>query len=113
MLTGSIVSQGKYADGKDMCELYISRESSCMITHEYGKKLPILINIGNTEYIAGVHETQQGVVWISSVLNIKSIKRERFRLVDALEKIGLETGCKIKLIPASNGSYVLKDKSEI
>jgi len=46
--------------------------------------MPIFINIGSTEYEVGVHETTQGVVWISSVLFKRGLRKEKTRLVDAL-----------------------------
>jgi hypothetical protein len=62
MIKGTVTSQGKYADGKNICELYISADSSDRLPHEYGKREPIDIRIGNFVYEAGVHETKNGVV---------------------------------------------------
>ena len=86
MIIGTVTSQGVYADSKDICELYISADSSYRLLHEYGKKKPIDIRIGNFIYEAGVHQTQNGVVWLSSVLFEKGPRREKVRLVDALAK---------------------------
>ncbi len=86
-IIGTVTSQGVSADGKDICELIISKESSNRVPHEYGKKKPIEIVIGNTLYEGGVHETQKGVVWISSVLYEKDLRRRKVRLVDSLVKI--------------------------
>ena len=98
MIIGTVTSQGFYADGKDICELYISKDSSDKLPHEYRKKKPININIGGTFCEAGVHETRESVVWISSVLYKKGPKRERARLVDALAEIGLGKGDKIRIL---------------
>jgi hypothetical protein len=95
MIIGTVTSQGVYADNKDMCELYISKESSDSLPHEHGKKESIYIAIGDILYEAGVHETQEGVVWISSVLYKRGPQKEKTRLVDALAAIGLRKGDKV------------------
>lgn len=97
MITGTVTRQGVYEDKKDICELYISKDSADKLPHEHGKKKPIQLKIGSDLYEAGVHETQEGVVWISSVLYKKSTRREKARLVDALAFIGLKKGDAIKI----------------
>lgn len=104
---GCITSQGIYkTDNKDICELYINKEGSGALPHEYGQKQPIPLTVGDTTYEAGVHETQEGVVWLSSVLK-RGIRREKARLVDALEEIGLRKGDRIILEKNSDGIFVL------
>ncbi len=105
MIIGTITSQGVYADNKDICELYISKDDSDKLPHEHGKKKHICINIGGIAYEAGVHETKEGVVWISSVLYKVSQRKEKARLVDALIVIGLMKGNKVKLISNDDGTY--------
>jgi len=62
IIIGTVTSQGVYADGKDICELIICKESSNRVPHEYGKKESIEMLIGNTLYKADIHETQKGVI---------------------------------------------------
>jgi len=108
MIKGTVTSQGEYADGKDMCELYISMASSDRLPHEYRKKKPIDMTIGDFVYEAGVHETREGVVWISSVLFRKRPTRRQARLVDALEEIGLRKGDKVRIETKSDGTFLLE-----
>jgi hypothetical protein len=105
MIIGSVTRQGVYADGKDICELRISKDSSDSLPHEHRKKKPIYINIGDTAYEAGVHETEKGVVWISSVLFKRKPKKEKARLVDALATIGLRKGDKVRIKSNDDGTY--------
>lgn len=107
MIIGTITRQGAYADNKDICELYISRGSSDRLPHEHGKKKPIYINIGGTVYEAGVHETEKGVVWISSVLHKKGPRKEKARLVDALAAIGLRKGHRIRIKSNDDGTFYI------
>jgi hypothetical protein len=108
MIEGTVTSQGKHADGKDICELYISADSSDSLPHEYGKRKPIDIRIGDFIYEAGVHVTQNGVVWLSSVLFKKGPRREKASLVDALAKINVKKGDKIRIKSNEDGSYSLE-----
>ncbi len=105
MITGTVTRQGVYADKKDICELYISKESADKLPHQHGRKTPVQIEIGNSQYEAGVHETEEGVVWISSVLYKKSTRREKIRLVDALAAIGLKKGDAIRIRKNDNGTF--------
>ena len=108
MITGTVVSQGKYADGKDICELYISAASSNELPHKYRQRKPILMEIGRISYEAGVRETQKGVVWISSVLFKKGPRREQTRLVDTLADISLRDGDAIRIKANTDGTYLLQ-----
>lgn len=108
MIIGTVTSQGVCADGKDICELYISADSSDRLPHEYGKKKPIDIHIGNFIYEAGVHQTRNGIVWLSSVLFEKGSIREKVRLVDALAKINVNKGDKIRIKSSEEGIYLLE-----
>jgi hypothetical protein len=108
MIKGTVTSQGKYADGRDICELYISADSSDRLPHEYGKRKPIDIRIGDFIYEARVHETQNGVVWLSSVLFKKGSRREKARLVDALAKINVKKGDKISIKSNKESIYLLE-----
>jgi len=105
MILGSVTRQGVYADKKDICELYISKDSSHRLPHGHGKKKPIYINIGSTVYEAGVHETKEGVVWISSVLYKRGGRTEKARLVDALAAIGLKKGDRIEIKSNNDGTF--------
>ena len=105
MITGTITRQGIYADKKDICELYISKDSSDRLPHEHGQKKPIYINIGGVTYEAGVHETKAGVVWISSVLYKMEPRRGKARLVDALAILGLVKGDRIKIESNDDGTF--------
>lgn len=105
MIIGRITRQGSYEDKKDICELYVSKDSSGRLPHEHRKKKPIYINIGVTTCEAGVHETAEGVVWISSVLYKKVPRREKVRLVDALATIGLKKGDRIRIKSNDNGTF--------
>jgi len=107
-ITGTIVRPGKYADGKDRCELQISAASLNNLPHEYRLKKPILMKIGNICYEAGVHETKKGVVWISAVLFKKGPRREHARLVDALEDIDLTAGDAIIIKVNIDGTFLLQ-----
>ena len=107
MITGTVTRQGFYEDKKDICELYISKESADKLPHEYRRRKPIQIKIGDTQYKAGVHETKEGVVWISSVLCKKSTRREKTRLVDALAAIGLKKGDAIKIRQNDDGTFAI------
>jgi len=107
IVEGCITSQGIYkTDNKDICELYINKDGADALPHECGKKEPVSLVIGETTYEAGVHETQEGVVWVSSVLK-KRAGREKARLVDALEEIGLRRGDKITLKKDADGLFIL------
>lgn len=108
MIIGAVTSQGVYADGKEKCELIIYKESSNRVPHEYGQKKPIEIVIGNTLYEAGVHETQNGIVWISSVLHEKGPRRVKTRLVDALAKIKVKKGDKVRIKSNEEGICLLE-----
>lgn len=108
MIKGTVTSQGKYADKKDICELYISVDSSNRLPHEYGKRKPIDLRIGDFIYEAGVHETKEGVVWMSSVLYKKELRSGKERLVDALAQINVKKGDRIRIEPTENGIYLLK-----
>jgi hypothetical protein len=108
MIRGTVTSQGVYADGKDMCQIIISRETSASLPHQHGEKKKIYLNIGNETYKAGVHETQKGDVWLSSVLYKEGLKREKKRLVDALAEIHIFKGDKIILYPEERDSFILE-----
>jgi hypothetical protein len=108
LITGTAVSQGKYADGKDICEIYIHKKNSDALPHKYGNKELISLDIGNITYEDGVHETQKGVVWISSVLYKKGPRKEKARLVDALEIIGLKKGDRIRIRRNIDGTFSLE-----
>ncbi len=105
MMSGSVTRQGAYADKKDICELYIDKDCSRYLPPEHGKKKIININIGNKTYEAGVHETKEGVVWVSSVLHERNQKRVKARLVDALATIGLRKGDSIKIKLNNDGTF--------
>ncbi len=105
MISGSVTRQGIYADKKDICELYIDKDCSHYLPHEHGKKKIININIGTKTYEAGVHETKEGVVWISSVLYERNQKKVKARLVDALAAIGLRKGDSIKIKLNNDGTF--------
>jgi hypothetical protein len=105
MIIGTVTRQGVYADKKDICELYISKDNFDSLPHEHGKKKPIYINIGDTAYEAGVHQTEKGVVWISSVLYKREPRREKARLVDALAAIGLRKGDKVRIKSNDDGTF--------
>jgi hypothetical protein len=107
MIIGTITRQGIYADKKDICELYISKNSSDRLPHEHGKKKPIYISIGSIAYEAGVHETEEGVIWISSVLYKKGPRREKARLFDALATIGFKKGERIKIKSNDDGTFAI------
>jgi hypothetical protein len=108
MVIGTVTSQGVYADGKDICELYISAASSNRLPHEYGKKKPIDILIGDFIYEAAVCETKKGVVWVSSVLYEKGPRTGQPRLVDALAKIKVKKGDKVRIKLNEEGIFVLE-----
>ena len=69
--------------------------------------MPINIGIGNVFYEAGVHETEAGVIWISSVLYMPRPIRKKVRLVDVLEGIGLGKGSKAKVEISLDGTFLL------
>ena len=108
MVIGTVTRQGVHSDGKDICELYISTASSNRLPHEYGKRKPIDIRIGDFFYEAGVHETNNGVVWISSVLYKKESKKEKARLVDVLAEINVKKGDKIRIKLNEEGIYLIE-----
>jgi hypothetical protein len=108
MIIGTVTRQGIYTDGNDIYEIYINQGSAHRLSHEYRRKTPLLLSIANTLYGAGVHETREGVVWISSVLFKKGPKREKVRLVDVLADIGLSTGDKVKIENNSDGTFLLQ-----
>ena len=108
MITGTVTRQGIYEDKRDICELYISKESADKLPHQHGRKKLISLSIGSTQYEAGVHETKEGVVWISSVLYKKSTRREKVRLVDALATIGLRTRDAIRIRRHDDGTYTVE-----
>lgn len=107
MIIGAVTSPGK-----DICELIIYKESSNRLPHEYRQKKPIEIIIGNTLYEAGVHETQKGVVWISSVLYEKGSRREKVRLVDALAKIKVKKRDKVRIKLNEEGIFLLEKEDK-
>lgn len=111
MIEGTVTRQGKYADGKDLCELYIRVYSSNRLPHALGRKKPIDIRIGGFIYEAGVHAKREGEVWISSVLYKKEPRREKTRLVDALAEINIRMGDKIIIKSIKEGIYLLEKKS--
>ena len=107
-IEGSVTSQGFYkTDNEDICELYINKEGSDTLPHECGQKRPISLTIGDTTFKAGVHETQEGVVWLSSVLYKKGIQKEKVRLVDVLAGIGLKKGDRIRIQKNIDGTFSL------
>ena len=108
MIIGTVTSQGVYADGKDIYELYISADSSDRLPHEYGKEKPIDIRIGDFIYEDSVHQTKKGIVWVSSVLFKKGSRREQVRLVDALAKINVKKRDKIRIKSSEEGIYLLE-----
>lgn len=108
MIEGTITSQGKYANGKDICEIYIDTACSNRLPHSHGQKIPILISIGKNLYEAGVHETREGVVWISSVLHKQGQRVERVRLVEALGDIGLRKGDRVRIAASTDGTLSLQ-----
>jgi hypothetical protein len=108
MIRGTVTSQGTHADKKDICELIISKESSNRLPHEYKEKKPISMTIGNVLYEAGVHETKDGVVWISSVVYKKEPRREKARLVDVLAEINVKKGDKIRIKSNEEGIFMLE-----
>lgn len=108
MIKGTVTSQGKYADKKDICELYIGADSSNRLPHEYGKRKPIDLRIANLIFEAGVHETKNGIVWISSVLYKKEPRGEKARLVDVLAEINVKKGDKIRIKSNEKGIFLLE-----
>lgn len=108
LIKGGVTSQGVYADGKDICELYVDMASSDRLPHEYGEKKPIDMIVGDSIYEAGVHETAKGVVWISSVLYKKGPRREKARLVDVLAGINIRKGDKIRIKSSEDGTFLLE-----
>ncbi len=108
MIRGTVTSQGIYADGKDICIIIISRGTSAPLPHRHGEKKKIYLNIGNETYKAGVHETINGGIWLSSVLFREGLKREKKRLVDALAEVHIFRGDKITLTPDESGDFVLE-----
>jgi len=105
MISGSVTRQGVYADKKDICELYIGKDSTHRLPHEHGKKKIIIVNIGNKAYDAGIHENREGGVWISSVLYERNQKRVKARLVDALSTIGLKRGDHLEIKSNTDGTF--------
>ena len=111
MIIGTITRQGIYADKKDICELYISKDRSDRLPHEHGKRMPIYINIGSAAYEAGVHETEAGVVWISSVLFTRGPRKEKAKLVDVLAALRLRKGDRIRTKSNDDGTFsILSEK---
>jgi len=110
IIIGTITSQGFYKDGKDICEIYISKKSPHMLPHEKWQTKPINMTIGDIIYEAGVHETSAGVVWISSVLHKKEKggRGAKARLVDALLGIGLRRGDRVKIKKNEDGTFILE-----
>jgi hypothetical protein len=108
MIRGTVVSQGVYADGKDMCEIIITGGTSASLPHKHGEKRRVYLNIGNETYKAGVHETKRGIVWLSSVLFKEGLKREKKRLVDALAEVHIFKGDKVVISPDERDSFVLE-----
>jgi hypothetical protein len=108
MIIGTVTRQGFYADGMDICEIYISQGTAGRLPHEYKQKNPIRLAIAKLLYEAGVHETREGVVWISSVLFKTEPKRKQIRLVVALADIGLGTGDKVKIEKNLDGTFTLQ-----
>ena len=106
MIEGTVTSQGKYADGKDICELYIRVHCRDSLPHEYGEGKPIDIRIGGFIYEAAVRETEKGLVWISAVLFKKEPRRDKARLVDALAEINVKKGDKIRIRSTDKGIFL-------
>lgn len=104
LIIGTIVNPSK-----NMYEITISKRSSHMLPHTYGEKQPIHIIIGNILYEAGVHETEKGLVWISSVLDKeeKGVRGEGPRLIGVLTDIGLKKGDKVIIKKNEDGNYLL------
>ncbi|WAC08715.1 MAG: hypothetical protein OS130_05860 [Thermodesulfobacteriota bacterium] len=108
VISGTVTSQGVDSSKKDICEILVSKASADSLPHEYGQKKYIDMTIGNIPYEAGVHETQKGVVWISSVLYRKTPRREKAKLVDALAEIGIEKGDKVTITRNEDGTFLLQ-----
>jgi len=108
MICGTVTQQGFYTDNKGICEIYINRASSNKLPHQHGKKKLISVVIGGIIYEAGVHETADGTVWLSSVLYKNDPKRTKTRLVDALAKIGVEKGNTITMEANNDGSFTIR-----
>lgn len=113
MILGTITRQG-VSGGKDICELYIRKNSSHRLPHVYRQRKPIDMIIGNILYEAGVHETIEGVVWISSVLykKDKGGRGEKAMLVDALAEIGLRRGNKVIIKKNEDGTFLLEPNND-
>ena len=107
MIYGFITRQGTYSDRKDMCEIHVSVASFEELPHKYQQKSFIDLTIGNTGYIAGVHENKRGQVWISSVLHKNGPEKEKIRLIDALEGICLKWQDRIIIIKKGQ-KYILR-----
>lgn len=106
MINGTITRQGIYkTDNEDICEIYICKKDSDKLPHRRGIKSLINLFIGNSIYQAGVHETNDSVVWVSSVLHKMEPKREKARLVDALAEIGLKKGNRIEIKSNIDGTF--------
>jgi len=106
MIYGKVTRQGQYPDGKDWCEINISRKSADALPHEKGKKRHITLNIGDTCYNAGIHETQGGQVWVSSSLSHAGPQKVKIRLIDALEEVGLRWRDKISIKKVGKEYYL-------
>jgi hypothetical protein len=106
MINGTITRQGIYkTDNEDICEIYICKKDSDKLPHRQGIKSLINLFIGNAMYQSGVHETAEGMVWISSVLYKQGNIKENARLVDALAQIGLKKGDKAKIKSNKDGTF--------
>jgi hypothetical protein len=112
MIKGTVTRPGWYADGKERCEITISRGTSTGLQHRYREKKRIYMIIGNETYEAGVHETKDGTVWISAVLFKEGLRREHKRLVDALAGIEVYKGDKVIIYPNESASFLLEKSEE-
>jgi len=116
IIEGRVTTQNIYkTDNKDICELYINKDSAHALPHECGRKEPIPLAIGEITYEAGVHETKEGVVWVSSVLKKRAGREEeeeKARLVDVLEEIGLKKGDRVILKKNADGIFVLSGSAQ-
>ena len=108
VIKGTVTSQGVDGGNEEICEILISKVSSDKLPHEYRKKKTIHITIGDDLYEAGVHETQRGAVWISSVLYKNKPRREKVKLKDALSEIGIKKGRPIIIKTNKDGTFLLQ-----
>jgi hypothetical protein len=98
---GSIVNPGE-----DRLEITISKKHGAhILPHRYGDKIEINLKIGSTIYRAGVHETGQGIPWISSVIWKNN---KKLRLVDVLQENGYKKGDMICIVVMDNHNYIME-----